>query len=112
VDDAEWGTYYKSLASAFGLSIDAINPETTTSGLVDAIVESSDLATLEGARTSFVWPSDYDLRRIPLHPTPLYPHHLLWNANNTHPALALLKERITGLPHQEKTDTWLPDWAN
>ena len=57
-----------------------------------------------------VWPAGHGLRRIPLRdPTPVYPHSLIWRADNPHPTLAALRAHL-GTARQS-ADTWTPKWA-
>jgi DNA-binding transcriptional LysR family regulator len=113
VTGTEWGTYYDDLAAAFGLTIEATGPDFGTDPLLDTIAESPSLATLVGELTRLVWPADQDLRRIPVHgPTPVYPHSLIWRADNPHPALAALRAHLeTTRPDQPGAGTWAPSWA-
>ncbi|WP_407699521.1 hypothetical protein [Streptomyces broussonetiae] len=66
-----------------------------------------------GERTPLVWPAGRDLRRIPVHnPTPVYPHSLLWRADNSHPALAALRTYLAAVrPNRTDEPTWVPPWA-
>ncbi len=116
VTGTEWATYYEHLAAAFNLSIDAVGPNFGTEHLLDVIADSSDLATLVGDRTRLVWPADHDLRRIPIrHPTPLYPHCLIWSSDNPHPALTVFRTFLTSThpaPAEVEGGTWRPHWAH
>ncbi|MFG2460034.1 LysR family transcriptional regulator [Streptomyces sp. NPDC048523] len=113
VTGTEWGTYYDDLAAAFGLTIEVTGPDFGTDPLLDTIADSPTLATLVGELTRLVWLSDQDLRRIPVHrPTPVYPHSLLWRADNPHPALAALRAHLhTTRPDPPDVGTWAPSWA-
>ncbi|MGX1472278.1 UNVERIFIED_CONTAM: DNA-binding transcriptional LysR family regulator [Streptomyces canus] len=113
VTGTEWGTYYDDLAAAFGLTIEVTGPDFGTDPLLDTIADSPALATLVGELTRLVWPSDQDLRRIPVHgPTPVYPHSLIWRADNPHPALAALRAHLhTTRPEPPGVGTWAPGWA-
>ncbi|MDQ0758279.1 LysR family transcriptional regulator [Streptomyces canus] len=113
VTGTEWGTYYDDLAAAFGLTIEVTGPDFGTDPLLDTIADSPALATLVGELTRLVWPSDQDLRRIPVHgPTPVYPHSLIWRAGNPHPALAALREHLhVTRPEPPGVGTWAPGWA-
>lgn len=113
VTGTEWGTYYDDLAAAFGLTIEVTGPDFGTDPLLDTIADSSTLATFVGELTRLVWPSDQDLRRIPVHgPTPVYPHSLIWRADNPHPALEALRSHLR-TTRREPPDTgmWTPSWA-
>lgn len=111
VAGTEWSAYYDDLATAFGLTIDTIGPHFGTEPLLDTIADSMTLATFVGARTRLVWPADHDLRRIALRdPTPVYPHFLLWRADNPHPGIAALRDHLATRTPVD-ADTWTPDWA-
>ncbi|WP_172382452.1 LysR family transcriptional regulator [Streptomyces sp. MNP-20] len=109
----EWAAYYDALAEAFGLSIDAIGPDFGVEALLDTIVDSAAVATFISERTPLVWPVGHDLRLIPLRdPTPVYPHSLLWRADNPHPALATLRDHLASArPAEPDTGIWKPQWA-
>ncbi|MEU0944243.1 LysR family transcriptional regulator [Streptomyces canus] len=113
VTGTEWGTYYDDLAAAFGLTIEVTGPDFGTDPLLDTIADSPTLATLVGELTRLVWPSDQDLRRIPVHgPTPVYPHSLIWRPDNSHPALAALRAHLHATrPEAPGAGTWAPGWA-
>lgn len=109
----EWTRYYDDLAAAFKFSIDTIGPNFGSDALLDTIAHSPTLAMLVGKRTRFVWPIDYDMRRIDLHhPTPVYPHSLIWRGENSHPALVQLRNYLISLqPNRSGSRTWTPEWA-
>lgn len=108
----EWEKYYRSLAQAFGLSIDALGPNFGDEALMDALSDSSSLATLVGADDRYLWPHSYDLRRIPLRePTPVYPHVLLTRTGHQHPLLTALRDHLRTSGQQAITDVWAPDWT-
>ncbi|MGW2571015.1 LysR family transcriptional regulator [Streptomyces sp. NPDC001537] len=110
VAGTEWAAYYDDLAAAFGFTIEVTGPDFGTEPLLDTIADSSLLATFVGVQTRMVWPADHDLRRIPLRdPTPVYPHSLIWRADNPHPALASLRTHL-GTARRD-ADTWTPKWA-
>ena len=45
-------------------------------------------------------------------PVPVYPHSLVWDAGNAHPALAALCGYLTSTPRTTHPDTtWTPTWA-
>ncbi|MFJ4201231.1 LysR family transcriptional regulator [Streptomyces sviceus] len=113
VTGTEWGTYYDDLAAAFGLTIEVTGPDFGTDPLLDTIADSPALATLVGELTRLAWPSDQDLRRIPVHgPTPVYPHSLIWRCDNSHPALAALRAHLHATrPEAPGAGTWTPGWA-
>jgi DNA-binding transcriptional LysR family regulator len=109
----EVADYYAELAAAFGLTIDMIGPVFGNEALLDEIADSSDLATLVGERSRYLWPDNYDLRRIPIRdPTPVYPMSLIWRDDNPHPALT----RLRGYLDARRTDAggadvWIPKWG-
>ncbi|GHE69137.1 LysR family transcriptional regulator [Streptomyces longispororuber] len=109
----EWAAYYDALAAAFGLSIDTIGPDFGVEALLDTIADSATLATFLSERTPLVWPVGHDMRLIPLRdPTPVYPHCLLWHADNPHPALAALRDHLApARPGERGAGTWRPEWA-
>jgi DNA-binding transcriptional LysR family regulator len=109
----EVADYYAELATAFGLTIDMLGPVFGNEALLDELADSSDLATLIGRRSRYMWPDSYDLRRIPIRdPTPVYPMSLIWRDDNPHPALATLRDyldsRRTDALH---TNVWMPTWG-
>jgi len=108
----EVADYYAELASAFGLTMDMLGPVFGNEALLDEIADSSDLATLVGERSRYMWPDTYDLRRIAIRdPRPVYPMSLIWRRDNPHPALAKLRNyldtRRTDAPDGE---VWIPRW--
>ncbi|WP_333776780.1 LysR family transcriptional regulator [Streptomyces sp. IBSBF 3136] len=113
VDGTEWAAYYAALAEEFGLVIDSVGPNFGIEALLDAVADSSSLATFVGAQTRLVWPAGHDLRRIALTgPTPVYPHCLVWDAANAHPGLAALRAHLAGPPAAPAgAGAWTPDWA-
>jgi hypothetical protein len=113
VPGTEWTAYYGELAAAFGLTIDATGPNFGTDRLLEELAGSPGLATFVGEQTRLLWPADYDLRRIVVRdPVPVYPHSLIWRADNPHPALARLRRYLTaGVPGRPAARTWAPAWA-
>ncbi|KUL32037.1 LysR family transcriptional regulator [Streptomyces regalis] len=113
VEGTEWAAYYDALAAEFGLTIEATGPDFGTAPLVDTIADSAVLATFVGEDTRLVWPADQDLRRIPLRdPAPVYPHSLLWRADNPHPTLTALRAHLAATRTEcPETETWTPAWA-
>ncbi|MFC8520924.1 LysR family transcriptional regulator [Streptomyces sp. NPDC057257] len=106
----EWAAFYDDLGAEFGITIEVTGPDFGAEPLLDTIADSPHLATFVGEQTRMVWPAGHDLRRIPIHdPTPVYPHSLIWRADNPHPALALLRAHL-GSPGPG-SDTWTPKWA-
>lgn len=111
VDGTEWAAYYEDFASSFDLTIDALGPHFGDEALMDQLAESADLATFVGDRDRYLWPAQYDLRRIPLRsPTPMYPYSLLWLKSNPHPGLAALRSYLDATVQREadSPDVWLP----
>ncbi|MFF9839583.1 LysR family transcriptional regulator [Streptomyces sp. NPDC020422] len=115
VPGTEWAAYYDDLAEAFGLTIEATGPDFGIEGLLDVIADSPALASLVGTHTRLVWPAAHDLRLIPVHdPVPVYPHSLLWHADNAHPALTALRAHLTTGPAaaRPRDGVWTPGWAD
>ncbi|MGW0789828.1 LysR family transcriptional regulator [Streptomyces sp. NPDC002911] len=109
----EWAAFYQALSEAFGLSIDALGPNFGDEALMDALADSSSLATLVGSGDRYLWPQTHDLRRIPLHdPTPVYPHVLLFRGGDQHPVLTALRDHLRTAGPQTPHDVWVPDWAD
>jgi DNA-binding transcriptional LysR family regulator len=109
----EVADYYAELATTFGLTIDMLGPVFGNEALLDEIADSSDLTTLVGEHSRYLWPDSYDLRRIPIrNPTPVYPMSLIWRDDNPHPALT----RLRGYLDSRRTDSpgtsvWIPKWG-
>jgi DNA-binding transcriptional LysR family regulator len=109
----EWAAYYDELAAAFGLTIDVVGPIFGNEALLAEIADSSELATLVGERSRYLWPDSYDLRRIPVRdPAPVYPMSVIWRADNPHPALSKLRDYLDS----RRVDTpdaevWIPKWV-
>ena len=110
----EWAAYYDELAATFGLTIESTGPNFGIEPLLDTIAGSSTLATFVSEQTPLVWPTDHDLRRIPLRdPTPVYPHSLVWRTGNPHPALTVLRDHLTSAySGRPASGTWAPKWAS
>jgi len=107
----EWGAYYTDLAAEFRLTLDTIGPGYGLEPLLATVAGSATLATFVGERSDLAWPADYGLRRIPLtSPTPVYPHALVWHADNPHPALAALRDHLVA-GYEPPADAWAPRWA-
>jgi DNA-binding transcriptional LysR family regulator len=103
VPGTEWGEYYEAFA------------DSGTEPLLDVIAASPAVATLVGEQTHLLWPAEFDLRRIALRdPAPVYPHSLIWRADNPHPALAALRnhlrDHLASAP-PVAAGTWVPAWA-
>lgn len=109
----EWAAYYDELAAAFGLTIDLVGPVFGNEALMAEIADSAELATLVGERSRYLWPDNYDLRRVPVRdPAPVYPMSIIWRADNPHPALGKLRDylelRRADTPELE---VWTPRWC-
>ncbi|MFI0238337.1 LysR family transcriptional regulator [Streptomyces sp. NPDC016845] len=108
----EWAAYYRELAAEYGLTIDAAGPNFGTDHLLQAVAESTTVATFMGPRTPLAYPAGLDLRTIPVrHPEPVYPHSLLWREDNPHPGLAALRAHLTAGYAPDAKEHWLPGWA-
>jgi DNA-binding transcriptional LysR family regulator len=107
----EWGEFYDELTTAFDLRVDTAGPNFGAEVLLDALAESTDLATLVGSRDRYVWPPGYDLRRIPLtNPAIAYPISLIMPRTRPHPGLRPIVSHFRNLtPPPGKT--WRPSWA-
>ena len=110
---SEWDIYFDDLADAFGLTIERVGPYFGSEHLFDVLAGSSTLANLAGEHTRLLWPDHCDLRRIPIHhPTPVYPHSLIWRHDNHHPALAALVEHLDSRrAAAPDAEVWTPAWA-
>ncbi|GAA4467395.1 LysR family transcriptional regulator [Phytohabitans houttuyneae] len=111
----EWADYYDALAAAFGLAIDVVGPAFGNEALMAEIADSTQLATLVGERSRYLWPDSWDLRRIPVRgPAPVYPMSIIWRHDNPHPGLGRLREHLHArradlLPD---ADIWTPAWLS
>jgi len=114
VAGTEWAAYYDEFAAAFGLTIEVTGPHFGTEPLLDVLADSPALATFVGEQTHLIWPADHGLRRIAVHdPTPVYPHSLIWRADNPHPALTTLRRHFSSTrPDHPGGRTWTPTWAS
>jgi DNA-binding transcriptional LysR family regulator len=108
----EWADYYDELAAAFGLEIDVVGPIFSSEVLLAEIAESAELATFVGEGSLYMWPDRYDLRRIPVRdPTPVYPMSLIWREDNSHPALAALRDHLVATyAGPGDGEIWVPSW--
>jgi DNA-binding transcriptional LysR family regulator len=108
----EVSSYYDELAATFGLTIDVVGPVFGYESLLAEIADSSELATLVGEGSRYLWPDSYDLRRIPVRdPTPIYPLSLIWREDNPHPALVKLRHYLRSRRlDPPDTDIWIPTW--
>ncbi|MFI9029956.1 LysR family transcriptional regulator [Streptomyces sp. NPDC053560] len=109
----EWAAFYQALSEAFDLSVDALGPNFGDEALMDALADSASLATLVGSGDRYLWTQTHDLRRIPLHhPTPVYPHVLLFRSGDQHPVLTALREHLRTAGPRAPHDGWAPGWAD
>ncbi|AKT38525.1 LysR family transcriptional regulator [Chondromyces crocatus] len=113
VPGAEWSSYYEALSARFGLTIDTVGPNFGIEALLEAIAGSSTLATFVGEHIRLVWPSEYDLRRIPVRdPMLVYPHSMLFRIDDPHPGLAMLRRYLRSRKeHYRRPRAWTPSWA-
>ncbi|WP_067480184.1 LysR family transcriptional regulator [Actinomadura hibisca] len=111
VPRSEWAEFYDELATAFDLRIDAAGPHFGDEVLLDTLADSADVATLVGSRDRYMWPTNHDLRRIPIvNPTLAYPISLMLPRANPHPGLRPVIEHFADLaPLPEPV--WRPSWA-
>ncbi|MFE9957337.1 LysR family transcriptional regulator [Micromonospora sp. NPDC005299] len=108
---SEWAEFYDQLATDFDLRIDAAGPHFGDEVLLDTLADAADVATLVGARDRYIWPTTYDLRRIPIdNPTLAYPLSLILPSTNPHPGLRGVITHLGSLPRLPET-VWLPSWA-
>ncbi|WP_188187815.1 LysR family transcriptional regulator [Nonomuraea sp. SYSU D8015] len=108
VPGSEWAEFYRFLADAFDIRIDASGPDFGWEYFVEGIGS--------GGRIGFVGPGC----RIPWHPgtvqipvvepAPVYPYSLLYHRQNHHPVLARLIRFVesTFRPYDPRRQ-WLPD---
>jgi DNA-binding transcriptional LysR family regulator len=111
VPGAEWGVFYDELAAAFGLSIDATGPNFGSEHMLGLIADNAELATFWGTG---VRPARTDgVRLIPvIRPTPVYPHSLIWRADNPHPGLAELRRHLAkSWRSTRRSATWTASWV-
>ncbi|MBO1333593.1 LysR family transcriptional regulator [Streptomyces sp. VRA16 Mangrove soil] len=114
VEGSEWGAYYGELAREFGLDIYSDGLHFGSGHLLETVAGSASVATFVGHRSPLVRPAGLDLRMVPvLHPTPVYPHSLLWRDDNPHPGLGALREYLVRAYRAAPVpDRWLPRWAD
>ncbi|WP_051835815.1 LysR family transcriptional regulator [Streptomyces sp. NRRL WC-3549] len=109
---SEWAEFYDELVTAFDLRLDAAGPNFGNEVLLDILADSSDVATLVGARDRYVWPPHYDLRRIPIvDPALVYPLSLIFRRADPHPGLRAVVDHLGSLPPLPGTAAWSPSWA-
>ncbi|MFC8194494.1 LysR family transcriptional regulator [Streptomyces sp. NPDC057298] len=108
---SEWAEFYDQLTTAFDLRIDAAGPHFGDDVLLDTLADSADVATLVGSRDRYIWPTNHDLRRIPVvNPTLAYPLSLIVPRANPHPGLRGIVTHLTSLPRLPES-AWRPSWA-
>jgi DNA-binding transcriptional LysR family regulator len=112
VPDAEWGDFYDELAAAFDLSIDATGPNFGTEHMLDLIADTPSLATFMGTTNRLARTAG--LRLIPVrNPTLVYPHSLIWRADNPHPGLAELRRHLDRSWRSTRHENvWTANWAS
>ncbi|MDQ1042635.1 LysR family transcriptional regulator [Streptomyces sp. V4I2] len=108
---SEWAEFYDQLATDFDLRIDAAGPHFGDEVLLDILADSADVATLVGSRDRYIWPTNHDLRRIPIvNPTLAYPLFLILPRANPHPGLRAVINHLGSLAPLPET-VWRPSWA-
>ncbi|MFD0360706.1 LysR family transcriptional regulator [Nocardia sp. GCM10030253] len=108
---SEWAEFYDQLATEFDLRIDGAGPNFGVEALLDTLADSADVATLVSTRDRLIWPTTYDLRRIPVvNPTIAYPLSLIFPKTNPHPGLRAIINHFASLTTLSDT-TWLPSWT-
>ena len=109
---SEWAEFYDQLATDFDLRIDAAGPHFGDEVLLDTLAESADVATLVGSRDRYIWPTNHDLRRIPIAaPTLAYPLSLILPRMNPHPGLRAIINHFESLAPLPEA-TWRPAWPS
>jgi DNA-binding transcriptional LysR family regulator len=108
--DTDWGAYYDELGRTFGIRIDSIGPSFGVDVLLEELATSTHLSSLIGEGSRYLWPESYDLRRIPIvDPTPIYPHSIIWRADNPQPALKAFVEYLQSAQARLPiVQTWVP----
>ncbi|MET8874037.1 LysR family transcriptional regulator [Nocardia sp. NPDC004604] len=119
---SEWADFYRELSEFSGIAIITdLDPDpdakpsangNSPSGfesVLDRIASSATLATFSG--DGFLTPWNPNIRRLPIAaPTPAYPHALLWETTNMHPALGPLIAHFRGSYNRDiATDCWIPE---
>lgn len=109
---SEWAEVYETVATHFNWTITELDPTQGADPLLEAIADSPGIATIVGEETNFMWPPDYKLRTIPIHhPTPAYPHSLIYSRQNRHHGLADLIQALTHDSPARQPDRWTPTWG-
>ncbi|MDG3009676.1 LysR family transcriptional regulator [Rhodococcus sp. D2-41] len=108
---SEWAEFYDQLSAEFDLRVDAAGPNFGNEVLLDTLADSADVATLVAARDRYLWPTNYDLRRIPIvNPTLVYPLSLILRRANPHPGLRAVIDHFASLAPLAGP-TWRPSWV-
>ncbi|WP_231440712.1 LysR family transcriptional regulator [Brevibacterium zhoupengii] len=107
--ETEWAHYYDRLMEDFDLSIDGIGPHFGDEALLEEIADSRSLATFVGDRDRYLWPSHFDIRRIPIRePVPIYPYSLVHRRDNSHPGLMSILDYFRAVRPSINGKVWLP----
>jgi DNA-binding transcriptional LysR family regulator len=107
---SEWAEFYDQLVAEFDLRVDAAGPHFGDEVLMDTLAESAEVATLVGSRDRYLWPTNYDLRRIPVvEPAIAYPLSLILPSTNPHPGLRAVIAHLENLPPVPEP-VWFPAW--
>jgi DNA-binding transcriptional LysR family regulator len=107
---SEWAEFYDQLATEFDLRIDAAGPHFGDEVLLDTLADSADVATLVGSRDRYIWPTNHDLRRIPIvDPAIAYPLSLILPRTGPHPGLRGVITHLESLPRVPEP-VWRPAW--
>ncbi|PXX59637.1 DNA-binding transcriptional LysR family regulator [Nocardia tenerifensis] len=119
---SEWADYYREFSEFSGITIrtdpdpgagmkPAFSEKSSAAFdlVLDRIAASDSLATFSG--DGFLAPWNPNIRRLPIvDPTPAYPHALLWQPANTHPALPpFLAHFRANYNGDIATDCWIPE---
>lgn len=105
---SEWAMFYEDLAEDFRLTIDTSGPDFGLDHLLDDIAASADSYVFTGERLRAPWHPG--VVQIPVvEPIPGYPHSMLWQRRNRHPALPRLTDYVSAAfqPYDPGTH-WLP----
>lgn len=107
---SEWAEFYDQLATEFDLRVDAAGPHFGDEVLLDTLADSADVATLVGSRDRYIWPTNHDLRRIPIvDPVIAYPLALILPGTGPHPGLRAVISHLESLPRVAEP-AWRPAW--
>ncbi|PXX58041.1 DNA-binding transcriptional LysR family regulator [Nocardia tenerifensis] len=105
---SEWALFYEDLAADFRLTIDTSGPDFGLDHLLDDIGAAADSFVFTGERLRAPWHPE--VVQIPVvEPIPCYPHAMLWQRRNRHPALPRLTDYVRAAyqPYDPETQ-WLP----